>query len=390
MVRMPSVVRSPDEEHRTATSLELFFDLCFVVAVAQAAAELHHEIAERHFADGILGFVMLFTAVWWGWMNFTWFASAHDADDVPYRLLTFLQMTGALVVAAGVHDAFVDDAFGTVVAGYVIMRLAQIVQWLRVAHDQPSQRARALWYGYGFAVVQVLWVVWVVFTPDGAIAPLWVVLIVADLSVPWIAEHRMDGPRFHAEHIVERYGLFTLIVLGESILAATIGVQQAIAARGLSFEILAVAVGGLVIVFSVWWIYFTRPGEPDLSTDRKAFGWGYGHLPLFGGLAAFGAGVQVGIDALDPDMEVTTRVGALAVTIPIAVAMAAMLFVASVTGAQEERRTMPLSIGAIAVSLLLGFVASVPVAVLGTAAAFAALVAIKVAVLGVARPVGVS
>ena len=200
----------------------------------------------------------------------------------------------------------------------------------------------------------------------------------------------MDGPRFHAEHIVERYGLFTLIVLGESILAATIGVQQAIAARGLSFEILAVAVGGLVIVFSVWWIYFTRPGEPDLSTDRKAFVWGYGHLPIFGGLAAFGAGVQVAIDALDPDMEVTTRVGALAVTIPIAVAMAAMLFVASVTGAQEERRTMPLSIGAIAVSLLLGLVASVPVAVLGTAAVFAALVAIKVAVLGVARPVGVS
>src|SRR3954463_3173650 len=85
-----------DGEHRGATPLELLFDLTFVVAVAQVAAELAHGIADDKVADSLLGFVMVFFAIWWAWMNFTWFASAYDTDDVPYRLLTLVQMAGVL------------------------------------------------------------------------------------------------------------------------------------------------------------------------------------------------------------------------------------------------------------------------------------------------------
>ena len=98
--------RPVDEEHRVATPLELLFDLTFVVAVAQVAAELAHGIAEDHVGDGLLGYLMVFFAIWWAWMNFTWFASAYDTDDVPYRLLTLVQMAGVLVLAAGIPDAF--------------------------------------------------------------------------------------------------------------------------------------------------------------------------------------------------------------------------------------------------------------------------------------------
>ena len=94
--------RSPHEPHRTATPLELFFDLVFVVAIAQAAAGLHHAIGEAHAVDGLIGYAMVFFAIWWAWMNFTWFASAYDCDDVPYRLAVFVQITGALILAAGV------------------------------------------------------------------------------------------------------------------------------------------------------------------------------------------------------------------------------------------------------------------------------------------------
>ncbi len=99
-LRCRAVVRAPDEEHRASTPLELFFDLTFVVAVGRAAAALDHELLAGHVRDGLTGFVLMFFAVWWAWMNFTWFASAHDSDDVPHRLLTLVQMAGVLVLSA--------------------------------------------------------------------------------------------------------------------------------------------------------------------------------------------------------------------------------------------------------------------------------------------------
>ena len=92
--------RASDEEHRAATPLELFYDLVIVVAVAAAAAELHHSIAEDHIQDAVLGFVLIFFAIWWAWMGFTWFATAYDTDDVPYRVAVFVQMSGAGLMRA--------------------------------------------------------------------------------------------------------------------------------------------------------------------------------------------------------------------------------------------------------------------------------------------------
>src|SRR6195952_5336816 len=102
------VARRVDEEHRVSTPLELLFDLTFVVAVSQIARELAHGIASGHPGHVLPAYLMVFFAIWWAWMNFTWFASAYDTDDVPYRLLTLLQMAGVLVLAAGVSPAVED------------------------------------------------------------------------------------------------------------------------------------------------------------------------------------------------------------------------------------------------------------------------------------------
>ena len=91
--------RDPTEAHRASTPLELFFDLSFVVAVAAGAAELHHGLAEGHLGT-LLGYAFVFFAVWWAWMNYSWFASAYDTGDVVFRLLTFVIMAGVLVLAA--------------------------------------------------------------------------------------------------------------------------------------------------------------------------------------------------------------------------------------------------------------------------------------------------
>ena len=140
------VSRRTDEEHRVATVLELFFDLCFVVAVAQAAAGLHHAISEDHIADGVVSYLLVFFAVWWAWMNFTWFASAYDTDDIAYRLTTLVQIAGALVFAAGVPRAMDDRDFAVITLGYVVMRLAMVTQWLRASRSDPEHRTACVRY----------------------------------------------------------------------------------------------------------------------------------------------------------------------------------------------------------------------------------------------------
>jgi low temperature requirement protein LtrA len=80
------------------------------------------------------GYAAVFFGVWWAWVNFTWFASAYDTD-VPYRLLTLLQMAGVLVFAAGIPAAFEHFDFATAVTGYVIMRLAPDYERLAAHHE---------------------------------------------------------------------------------------------------------------------------------------------------------------------------------------------------------------------------------------------------------------
>ena len=124
-------LRDPAEPGRTASTLELFFDLVFVVAVSIAAVQLHHALTENHIVDGVVSYAFVFFAIWWAWMNFTWFATSFGTDDWLYRVLTFVQMAGVLVLAAGIEPAFVDHEFTLVVFGYVVMRVAMVAQWLR-------------------------------------------------------------------------------------------------------------------------------------------------------------------------------------------------------------------------------------------------------------------
>jgi low temperature requirement protein LtrA len=316
--------RSPHEPHRAATPLELFFDLVFVVAIAQAAAGLHHSIAEAHVLAGLAGYAMVFFAIWWAWMNFTWFASAYDCDDLPYRLAVFAQITGALIIAAGV-PAMLEDRTPNlaVVVGYVIMRLALVSQWLRAAASDPDRRVTALRYARGITLIQVAWVAMLLaprFWPVG-----FVILAVLEVLVPVWAE-RAAPTTWHPHHITERYGLLTLIVLGESILAATGAVQAALASGEALVSLVPVIIGGLLIVYSMWWIYFDQPVHDLLTSLRKAILWGYGHYLVFAAAAAVGAGLAVTVDQVTHRAEVSAVAAGMAVAIPVAVYLLCLWF----------------------------------------------------------------
>ncbi|MQS12359.1 low temperature requirement protein A [Streptomyces kaniharaensis] len=311
------VPRDRNEPHRVATPLELFFDLCFVVAVGQAGRELAHALATGHYGEGLRGYVLAFFAIWWAWMNFTWFASAYDCDDVPYRLTTLVQIAGVLILAAGVPRLFATQDLALPVAGYVVMRLAMVTQWLRAAaSEQGEARKVALRYVAGITVCQVGWVV-MLLLPHGA-RPFAIALgVLAELAVPVVAELRTQTS-WHPHHIAERYGLFTLIVLGETVAAATVAVQSAVDEHGEVGRLVPVAIGGLLICFTAWWIYFARPVHEHLRSNRQAFAWGYGHYVVFGSAAAIGAGLEVAVESAVHQAEISATAATATVTVPTA------------------------------------------------------------------------
>ncbi|HEX4250313.1 MAG TPA: low temperature requirement protein A [Pseudonocardia sp.] len=309
--------REPAEPYRSSTPLELFYDLCFVVAVSLAAARLHHALGEQHIGAGLLGYLMVFFAIWWAWMNFTWFASAYDTDDALYRVTTLVQIVGALVLAAGVPAAFDRTDYAVITAGYVIMRLAMVAQWLRAWAANPAQRGTAMRYACSITVVQVGWVLRLLLPPELGVAGF-VVLAVAEMAVPAFAERRVRTT-WHPGHIAERYGCFTLIVLGEVVLGSTSAIQEALAEGEHLGILLGLAAAGVVIVFSMWWLYFDESAERLLESQEIALRWGYGHYLVFASVAAVGAGLEVAVDFDTGRTELAPLLAGLATAVPVAV-----------------------------------------------------------------------
>lgn len=316
----PMRARRRDEEHRAATPLELFFDLCFVVAVAQASANLHHDVVEGHLGHGLAGYLSVFFAIWWAWVNFTWFASAYDTDDDVYRLTVLVQIAGALILAAGVPRAFTEGDFTTITYGYVVMRLASTVNWVRAAAGDPQRRATTLTFVVGVAVVQVGWLLRLLLPPAWLI-PAYLVLIVADLLVPVLGERR-GQTTWHPRHIAERYQLFTLIVLGEVVLSTSVAIQRGVDAG--NEQLWSLAAAGTLIVFAIWWLYFDRPDPLPPGSVPGALFWGYGHYFVFASIAAVGAGLAVAVDHDLHTGHVSGRVAGYAIAVPVAVFLVAL------------------------------------------------------------------
>jgi low temperature requirement protein LtrA len=375
--------RDPDERHRVSTPLELLFDLCFVVAVGVTASAYHHDLAEGHVGHAIASYLLVFFTIWWPWVNFTWFASAFDTDDVPYRLLTFVQMVGILVVTAGVPAVFEALDFRVVVIGYVIMRSALVAQWLRCAVQDPAGRGVALRFAAGIATVQLLWIGRLAI--DGPLGIAGILVIGAgELLVPVWAERSGRPTPWHPEHVAERYGLFTIIVLGECVLAASTAVGSALDADELTGGVVAIGLSGLSLVFALWWSYFkVGSGLDGRPSMRGAFAWGYGHYAVFAAVAALGAGLGVATDVVLGHAEIGPVGAAASVAVPIAIYLVAVTLLHAWPLSREGAiRVLATGVG-LAVAVLLADPLGLPASV----ALMAVLVAILLAVnLVAARP----
>ena len=321
--------RDPHEPHHTATPLELLFDLTFVVAFGAAGSALAHALAEDHVRSGLIAFGLAMFAIAWAWINFSWFASAYDTDDWAFRLLTMVQMSGVLIFALGLPEMFESvEAGGQVdirmmVAGYVVMRVALVGQWLRAMREDPVHRECAGIYALSLTATQAGWVALALADISfGTFFLLALGLLLVETAGPVVAERRRGGTPWHPHHIAERYGLVVIITLGEVILGTVAAMSGLVhdPAIGWTKDAAIVLAAGVGLTFGMWWTYFAIPWADILHYHReRSFFWGYGHMLIFSGIAATGAGLHVAQYNLEGLSRLDTTGAVLTVVVPVAI-----------------------------------------------------------------------
>jgi low temperature requirement protein LtrA len=281
-------LRTDEEEHRERRTswLELFYDLIFVAVISHLSQVLSRGVTPA----SVTAFVVLSIPVWWVWVGGTLYNERFEADDVSHRLIVFIQMVPVIGLAVNIGDAFGARGDQFIVA-YVASRLLIIFLWLRGGYHDRSARPLTTRYATGFAIGAALWA-FSYFTPAPVRYWLWTAGLSVDLVTPLFTLRQQSRlPALSASHLTERFGLFTMIVLGEAVLAVVTGVA---ARTTLPLAVAVAANLGLALAFGLWWIYFDQATRALRGPNiRWRFAWDYLHLPLTMSLVAAGAGIRL-------------------------------------------------------------------------------------------------
>jgi low temperature requirement protein LtrA len=276
-----------DTESRHSSALELFFDLVLAVAIAALGELLAHDTSLR----GFLRYGALFVPVWWAWVGYTFYADRFETDDLLYRLLVLLAMLAIAGIALNTSLAFSSRSASRVLAAsYVAVRLILLVLYARAYRQEPRARPLCGSYLVGFSIGAACWLA-SVFVDPPLRYELWAAGLAVELVTPLLSVSAIKRVPYHASHIPERLGSFTIVVLGETVALTVTGVTSRLhPAASL------IAAGGFFLAAALWWIYFEFV---DDSPMRGGMGAGqtyvYGHLLVFMGITATGAGVLLAI-----------------------------------------------------------------------------------------------
>lgn len=283
LLRPPRLRSAVPLEERHATWLELFYDLVLAAAVSQISQGLNLDPSPR----GLAVFTGLFIPIWWIWAGHTVYATRFDTDDFIYRLMTFLQMFAVIGMAVGVQRAAsgYGEGFG---AAYLAARIILLSLLARAFYHVPEARKLNSVYLIGFGAGASIWAASLFLEPKAQFI-LWGVSLSIELATPWYVWVRKDPlTSVSASHIPERLGLFTIIVLGESLFADVRGLTE----QHWEIRAFSVAFLGFLLAVCVWWIYF-RHLERAIGRIKLWSGqpYIYSHFPLLAGIIIMSAGL---------------------------------------------------------------------------------------------------
>ena len=336
--------------------MELFFDLIFVAAVAQVGAPL----AKDYSWGGLLRYGFLFVLIWWAWSAHTLYSTRFDHDDLIHRVLILIQCFIAAVMAANAKEALDSRSSAGFGAAYAGMRIILVMQYVR-ARRVPETRALTTRYVVGFGAAAAVWIA-SAFLDAPERYWVWAVALVIDFATPWLAnKHSMRFPP-DATHFPERFGLFTIILLGEFVAAVMRGIESQ---EYWSFSAAATAFSSMAFAFVLRWWYFDvaqSAAARHVRTRQQARlfqVWHYAHLPMFLGIGVAGIGFEHLITLQSGEQLTGKEVWILCSA--VAVLMMALISIAATSDASRKHRRPYLwgQFGLIGIPVILGIVAPV-------------------------------
>ncbi|MFL6468356.1 MAG: low temperature requirement protein A [Pyrinomonadaceae bacterium] len=301
-VRQRLLTLDSDERERHASWLELFFDLVFVLAVSKVAAVLGRDSDLTAFLE----FLVLFILVWWSWVGYTFYADRFESEEAEYRVLTFASMLAVVALSLTIGGAFSLSGDVQFVTCYAAVRLLLVAQYTRTAYYVPVGRSLAVQYIGGFGTAALVLLLSLLFAPPVRYY-IWIGVILLELSTPFINTRLTRIIPFDRTHIPERFGLFTIIVLGEAVIATANG------AAGVpwTFATAGTAALGFAMAACIWWINFDFVEDNAIKSDRllSRFMYIQSHYFIVASIVIIGIGAEHAIkDAINGRVQLSTSV----------------------------------------------------------------------------------
>jgi low temperature requirement protein LtrA len=332
LIQAPRLWAADAHGHRRVTWMELFFDLIFVAAVAEVGAPLSKDYSPA----GLLRYSFLFVLIWWAWSGHTLYSTRFDHDDLVQRALILVQCFIAAVMAANAKDALDSRSSAGFGAAYAGMRIVLVLQYL-CARRVPETRGLTTRYAIGFGTAAVLWIVSALLDVPVRYW-VWALALAIDFLTPWLAARHSARFPPDAAHFPERFGLFTIILLGEFVAAVMRGIESQ---EYWSFPAAATAFSSMAFAFILRWWYFDvaqSASERHIRSQRQAVlfqVWHYAHLPMFLGIGVAGVGFQRMI-SLQANGRLTAGEGWVLCG-AVGVSMAALIGIGATSEAAQKR-----------------------------------------------------
>jgi len=278
----------PVEGERHASWLELFFDLVYVLAVSQVA----HVLSGHADFWGFVKYIVLFVPVWWSWVGFTFYADRFESEETAYRVLTFAGMFVVVGLSLTLGNSFSASGDTAFIICYVLVRLVLITLYARSAYYIPLARVFSMQFVFGLGTASALFLISLAFAPPFRYA-IWALAIVLELVTPYLNLKAARTFPIDRSHIPERFGLFTIIVLGEAVIATANGASKV----EWSFSTLSAACLGFAMAACIWWINFDFVEDSAIKSRslRERFIYLYGHFFIVAAIVAMGIGVEYAI-----------------------------------------------------------------------------------------------
>ncbi len=295
----PIASHSEDEGHRQSSWLELFVDVGFVMAIGATSSSFEDGLS----SSSLLTYVSSFLIIFWIWNRITWYATFYDNGDVPFRLSLIATVFCVLGIASSV-DGVLAGNFVQLTLYYLLIEMILLYLWSRVWRRSinSKDRTQAKYFFSSYAIGTLL-IASSLLIGNELLLLFWASAILIEAIGPIIAWQKLGGEiAVNTDHIVERHGLFTIILLGEGILA--ISSNMVFPA---SIENILPLATGYGIIALLWWTYFDYGFgfSTNLSNNSiRVFVFGYGQFFVFLSLSLIAVSIELGLHAL-PLVEAT-------------------------------------------------------------------------------------